>query len=154
MSLPDEYLSVPPEYQIVTIRTVNFPRSLVYKAWTDPRHLKNWWGPKGFTNTFLEHDLRPGGRWRFVMHGPNGGNYKNDCVFLYLSEPECVVWKRYSQPYFSVVAWFEEEGAQTTITFRMIFDNLDTRRKVAAVAVDANEENMDRLEAELADMNQ
>ena len=58
--------------EIVSIRVFDFPRELVFNAWTDPEHLVHWWGPKGFTNTFHEFDLRPGGIWRFVMHGPDG----------------------------------------------------------------------------------
>lgn len=78
MNTLDNYLSAPPNCQIVTTRTVNAPITQVFKAWTDPEHLKNWWGPKGFTNTFIEHDLRPGGKWRYIMHGPKAGNYKNE----------------------------------------------------------------------------
>ena len=49
-------------------RVFDAPRERVFRAWTDPEHLKQWWGPKGFTNTFHEFDMRPGGHWRFVMH--------------------------------------------------------------------------------------
>ena len=66
--------------EIVTTRVFNAARELVFKAWTDPDHLVHWWGPKGFTNTFQEFDLRPGGIWRFVMHGPDGVDYKNKSV--------------------------------------------------------------------------
>ena len=52
-------------------RVFNVPREFVFKAWTDPNHLCQWWGPKGFTNTFQEFDMRPGGHWHFVMHGPD-----------------------------------------------------------------------------------
>ncbi len=55
---------------ITSSRIVNAPRELVFMAWTDPQHLQNWWGPKGFTNTFHEFDLAPGGRWKYTMHGP------------------------------------------------------------------------------------
>lgn len=153
MDIPDEYLYAPPDCLIETVRTVDFPRTLVFKAWADPEHLKNWWGPKDFTNTFLEHDLRPGGKWRFVMHAPKGGNFQNECEFVAISAPAHIVWKRHSQPLFRVAATFEEEGAGTIITFRMLFDDPELCRKVAAVAVGANEENMDRLEAELARMD-
>lgn len=71
-----------PDCEIVSSRTVNASQELVYKAWTDPDHLKIWWGPKGFTNTFDEFDLREGGRWRFIMHAPEKGNFKNDCEFI------------------------------------------------------------------------
>ncbi|MFH1497739.1 MAG: SRPBCC domain-containing protein, partial [Verrucomicrobiota bacterium] len=59
----------PDDRQIVTTRTIVQPRALVFRAWTDPKQLAVWWGPDGFTNTFHEFDLRPGGDWKFVMHG-------------------------------------------------------------------------------------
>ena len=62
-------------------RVFDAPPERVFRAWTDPNHLAQWWGPKGFTNTFEEFDLRPGGPWRFVMHGPDGTDYKNHSVF-------------------------------------------------------------------------
>ncbi len=67
-----------PDHEIVSSRIVNASRELVYRAWTEPNHLKNWWGPAGFTNTFKEFDLRPGGKWNFIMHGPDKGNYLNE----------------------------------------------------------------------------
>jgi uncharacterized protein YndB with AHSA1/START domain len=97
--------------EIVTTRVFDAPRELVFKAWTDPDHLAQWWGPKGFTNTFQEFDMRPGGIWRFVMHGPDGVDHKNKSVFVEVVKPG---------------------------------------RKV--YAVEANEQNLDRLEAELAKM--
>ncbi|HEX6774746.1 MAG TPA: SRPBCC domain-containing protein [Methylomirabilota bacterium] len=66
--------------EIVTTRVLAWPRERVVRAWTDPDHLARWWGPKGFTNTFQEFDLRPGGRGQFVMHGPNGADYPNQSV--------------------------------------------------------------------------
>lgn len=67
-----------PDCEIVTARTINFPRELVYAAWTEPEHLKTWWGPAGFTNTFHEFDFRVGGRWKFTMHGPDKGHFPNE----------------------------------------------------------------------------
>lgn len=58
--------------EIVSVRVVNASREIVFKAWTDPQHLRSWWGPNGFTNTFHEFDLKPEGHWRFTMHGPDG----------------------------------------------------------------------------------
>ena len=53
--------------EIVTTRVVDAPRDRVFGAWANPDQLARWWGPEGFTNTFYEFDLRPGGAWRFVM---------------------------------------------------------------------------------------
>lgn len=73
--------SINPDCEIVTIRIVNAPRTIAYKAWSDPIYLKNWWGPAGFTNTFDEFEFKEGGKWNFTMHGPEKGNYVNSCEF-------------------------------------------------------------------------
>ena len=56
----------------------DFPRELVWQAWTDPKHLAQWWGPKSFTNPTCQVDARPGGKIWIVMRGPKGGDYDND----------------------------------------------------------------------------
>ena len=58
-------------------RLFDAPRSLVFEAWTDPKHLAHWWGPNGFSLTTHSFDFRAGGVWRFVMHGPDGRDYQN-----------------------------------------------------------------------------
>jgi len=68
-------------------RVFDAPRERVFRAWTDPEHLKQWWGPKGFTNTFHEFGMRPGGHWRFVMHGPDGVDYKNHSILSRSQSP-------------------------------------------------------------------
>ena len=63
-----EILSTTPDCEIVSSRILNTPREIVYRAWSEPEHLKNWWGPAGFTNTFNEFDFKVGGKWNFIMH--------------------------------------------------------------------------------------
>lgn len=142
-----------PDCEIVSTRIVPFTREQVFTAWTDPAHLRNWWGPAGFSNTFHEFDLRISGRWRFTMHGPDKGNYPNDCEFTHIEKPSLVAWKRHSQPLFRVMASFDEIATgKTKIIFRMIFDSPEECAKVKKFAVPKNEENFDRLEAELTMM--
>lgn len=74
--------------EIIATRVFKTPRLLVFKAWTDPDHLIHWWGPKGFTSTFHEFDLRPGGVWRLVMHGPNGADFQNESIFVEIVKPD------------------------------------------------------------------
>ena len=62
-------------------RLFDAPRSLVFEAWTDPKHLAHWWGPNGFSLTTHSFDFRAGGVWRFVMHGPDGRDYENRITF-------------------------------------------------------------------------
>lgn len=76
------------ECTILSSRTFSFEIDTVYKAWTEPQWLAQWWGPEGFTNTFYEYDLRVGGKWDFTMHGPDGKDYKNLSEFLLIEIPD------------------------------------------------------------------
>ena len=78
--------------EIVVTRVFDAPRALVFKLWTDPEHLAHWWGLNGFTITNYEMDVRLGGVWRFVMHGPNGVDYQNKVVYREVVEPERLVY--------------------------------------------------------------
>ena len=142
-----------PDCEIVSSRVFNVPRERMYRAWSNPNHLKNWWGPAGFTNTFHEFDFRVGGKWSFIMHGPDKGHYANECEFIKIEVPSLIAWKRYSKPLFQVLATFEEvsEG-KTKLVFKMLFQTTEECRKIKPFAVDKNEENFDRLEKELAKM--
>lgn len=136
---------------IVTTRVLHVPRELVFRAWTEPDHLRKWWGPKGFTNTFKEYDLRPGGKWRFVMHGPEGGNYNNECTFIRIEPPGFIAWEHVSPPYFHIIVRFDEiAGGSTQLTWTMRFRTTEECEKLRSFVTGKNEENLDRLEAELA----
>jgi uncharacterized protein YndB with AHSA1/START domain len=144
--------SASPDLEIVSTRQFDFPRELVFRAWTNPVHLARWWGPNGFTNTFHTFDLRPGGQWSFVMHGPDGTNYKNESVFREIVKPERIVFDHVSEPAFQVVATFTEEAGKTRVFFRMIFKTAAVCTAVKRYAVDCNEQNFDRLTVELTAM--
>lgn len=141
-----------PEREIVNTRVFASPRGHVWRAWTDPAILAKWWGPNGFTNTFDEFDQRPQGHWRFVMHGPDGTDYKNHSVFLEITPQERIVFDHISGHLFRVVATFEDAPGGTKVTFRMIFQTAEERERIAVFAVDANEQNFDRMGAELEKM--
>lgn len=104
--------------ELAATRIFDAQRELVFKAWTTPEHLAQWWGPRGFTNTFQEFDLRPGGVWRFIMHGPHGADYPNQSVFVEIVPPERIVLQHVSEPRFQVTAIFEDLGGKTRLTFR------------------------------------
>ena len=149
-----EIIKTTPDCEIVSSRIFNFSRELVFRAWSEPEHLKNWWGPAGFTNTFNEFDFRVGGKWTFIMHGPEKGNYPNECEFIKIEKPSIIAWKRYSKPHFQVVATFEEvSDSKTKLVFKMLFNTADECGKLKPFVVDKNEENFDKLEVELEIMN-
>ena len=140
--------------EIVTTRLFRFPRHLVYRAWTEPEHLKNWWGPKGFTNTINIFDFRIGGKWSFIMHGPDKGNYPNECTFSAIREPELIVWDRQSKPLFQVEVQFHEISSnETRVIFKQKFATIEECEKLRKYVPEKNEENMDRLQEELEKMN-
>ena len=143
-----------PDCEIVTIRDFQANREMVYEAWTNPIHLANWWGPRGFTNTFSEFDFRVGGRWKFVMHGPEKGNYPNEVEFTEIIPLELIAWNRITQPWFQVVTTFVEVSKNLTkLSFRMVFKTAEECNKLKRFVVEKNEENMDKLEEELRKMN-
>lgn len=149
-----EIIKTTPDCEIVSSRIFNFPREFVFRAWSEPEHLKSWWGPAGFTNTFNEFDFRVGGKWSFIMHGPEKGNYPNECEFIKIEKPAIIAWKRFSKPHFQVVASFEEvSDDKTKVVFKMLFNTADECAKLKPFVVDKNEENFDKLDVELASMN-
>ncbi|WP_026729376.1 SRPBCC family protein [Flavobacterium denitrificans] len=152
--MKSEITATTPESEIVTTRVLNFPQELVFKAWSDPDHLKNWWGPKGFTNTFNEFNFCEGGKWSFIMHGPEAGNYANECEFIKIDRPNLIAWKRYSKPLFQILTTFETvDENKTKVVFKMLFETVEECQKLKPYVVDKNEENFDKLEVELSKMN-
>src|SRR5271155_3914272 len=107
--------------EIVTMRVFEAPRELVFAAWTEPKHVAEWWGPNGFTNTIYEMDVRPGGAWRFVMHGPDGVDYKNEFVYDEVVRPERIVYRHVSPPNFHATVTFDDHAGKTKLTMRMLF---------------------------------
>lgn len=144
-----------PDCEIVHTRIVNASKELVFKAWTDPEYLKNWWGPKGFTNTFHRFDLVSGGEWSYTMHGPDGGDYLNEAVFVKIDAPNFLIWNHISNPPFQMVGLFDEmPDNKTKVTFKMVFTTPEECKQKKQFVLDKNEENLDRLETELLKIKQ
>ncbi len=80
------------EGKVAITRVFDAPRALVWRAWTDPAMMANWFGPRGFTSSVPELDLRVGGALRIVMHGPDGNDYPMKGVFLEVAPPERLVY--------------------------------------------------------------
>jgi uncharacterized protein YndB with AHSA1/START domain len=136
--------------EFVHSRLIDAPRERVFRAFADPAHLARWWGPKGFSNTFEVFDLRPGGTWRFVMHGPDGTDYPNESVFREIVAPERVIFEHLSEGHhFFMTITFAAQGERTLVGWRQVFDTPEHRERIAKFVLDANEQNLDRLEAEV-----
>ena len=139
--------------EIVSTRVFDAPRELVFRMWTDPEHIGEWWGPRGFTNTISKMDVRPGGVWEFVMHGPDGTDYKNKIVYVEVVRPERIVYDHVSGPLFRATVTFADEGGRTRLTVRMLFDSAAQRNKVAEEfgAVEGLAQMLDRFDEQLAE---
>ncbi|RNB80118.1 polyketide cyclase [Brevibacillus fluminis] len=141
------------EREIVITRVFNAPRELVFDAWTKEEHLSKWWGPQGFTTTFQKFEMKPGGTWQFIMHGPDGVDYPNTNVFVEIVKPERIVIKHAVFPHFMATATLEDLDGKTKLTYRTVFEENDAVfDKVKTYAVPGAEQTMDRLEEHLASM--
>jgi uncharacterized protein YndB with AHSA1/START domain len=131
----------------VSTRVLGAPRDVVFEAFSDPDRLVQWWGPAGFTNTFSEFDLRPGGAWRFVMHGPDGTVYELAKDFVEVVRPERIVLQHLQPMHrFRMTMIFTERPRGTELTWRMLFEATEDARALERFIVEANEQNFDRLE--------
>lgn len=120
--------------EITFTRLLDAPRNLVFDVWTQPEHLLKWWGPDGFTQTFYEYDLRVGGIWHFMMHGPDGRDYPNKIVFTDVTKPERLAFKHSGAESEGVSheteITFEEEKGKTKLTMKMIFSTAEEMQRV------------------------
>jgi len=120
---------------IAGTRIFDAPRALVFSAWTEPRHLAQWWGPNGFSTTTDSFDFRPGGVWRFVMHGPDGRDYQNRITFDEIVPPERIAYHHgggddVEPVQFKTLVTFEDLGPKTKLTMLGIFPSAEERDRV------------------------
>ena len=134
--------------EIVATRVVDAPREHVFEMFTDRQHVARWWGPKGFTSTIDEMDVRPGGVWRFVMHGPDGIDYKNKIVYDEIARPERLVYTHTGGAQFQATATFTSYGEKTVLAMRMLFGSSRERDRVVKKfgAIEGLSQTLDRLE--------
>lgn len=145
------------EREIVLSRLLDAPRDLVWQAWTDPAQVVRWWGPQGFTTTTREMDVRPGGVWRFVMHGPDGRDYLNRIVFDEVVKPERLSYRHAGEGadegvQFATTVTFAERGRRTELTLRMVFSSAADRDRVIRDygAIEGGKQTLARLARYLA----
>jgi uncharacterized protein YndB with AHSA1/START domain len=144
--------------EIVLTRTLDAPRDRVFAVWTDPKHVTNWYGPNGFTVTIHEMDVRPGGVWRFIMHGPDGTDFDNYISFVEVVRPERLVFLHGStandpNAFDSSVTFAEqgEAGDKTLVTLRLLFKTKEQRdQTIGFGAVELGYQTLGRLAAYVA----
>jgi len=135
-------------------RLLSAPGELVWEVWTQPGHIKNWWGPEGFKNTITKMEVKPGGAWEFIMHGPDGTDYRNKHIYMELVPPEKIVMQHITAPKFIMTAIFEARGNKTLVTLQSVFESAAQLQEVIKVfkADTGMKQHMDRMEKYLAAM--
>lgn len=129
-------------------RLLKAPIELVWEVWTNPEHIKNWWGPNGFTNTISEMNVTPGGEWNLIMHGPDGTDYKNKSVFKEVIKHKKIVYEHVSDPKILATIEFESRGDSTFINWHMLFETKEEFIRVVKTykADEGIKQNMEKLE--------
>jgi uncharacterized protein YndB with AHSA1/START domain len=153
MTMPDNVAEdVAADREIVVTRLIDAPRELVFDAFTHPAHVSRWWGPHGFTTTTQSMDVRPGGAWTFVMHGPDGTDYDNRIVYEDVVRPERLIYRHEGEAgdkpvRFRTTVTFVAEGRRTRITLRAVFATAAERAHVARKhgAVEGAQQTVARL---------
>lgn len=134
--------------EVHTQRIIAASRERVFAAWTDPELLARWWGPTGFTNTFHRYELKPEGMWEFTMHGPNGTNFNNTCVFKRIEAPAYLEFDHMKEMHFyKAMVTLTEVPEGTRAEWIMRFNTAEELAPIRAFIERANEENMDKLHA-------
>jgi uncharacterized protein YndB with AHSA1/START domain len=137
--------------ELAITRIFDIDRETMFEVWTNPEHIAHWFGPNGFTNTISEMDVRPGGVWRFVMHGPDGVDYPNKITYLEVVRPERLVYLHGDDEdpsRFEVTITFEEQDGQTKLSMRSLFRTAEELDFVVEKhgALEGMHQNMDRLD--------
>lgn len=137
--------------EIVISRTIHAFRDLVFEAFTDVRHLSEWWGPTGFTTTTRFFEFREGGHWDFIMHGPDGTDYPNWITWREVVPPERITLLHGDSAddpnAFESSLTFEARGETTEVVMRTIFPTPELRDQAVREyhAIEGGQQTLGRL---------
>ena len=143
--------AIDPDAAVSTERVLAADPRTVFAAFRQPERLARWWGPSGFTNTFERFDFAPGGRWVFVMHGPNGASYPNESVFREIQPDARIVIEHVVKPWYRLTVTLTPHGDGTHLTWVQEFESAEMADRMRRLSEPANEQNLDRLQALLAE---
>ncbi len=156
------------ERELVITRTFDAPRELVWKVWTEAAHIEKWWGPRGFDTKVTEMDIRPGGKWNYVMIGPDGTEYPGKGVFSEVVPPERIVaTDEFGDKYDEIMpgvdlpkglvttALFDDLGSRTRLTLTISHATVEDRKKHEEMGVVAGwGSSFDKMDEYLAEIQQ
>lgn len=134
-----------------TSREFSYSPASIFSVIANPESLARWWGPNGFTTTFSRFEFKPSSKWSFIMHSPDGTDYPNESEFAVIIPDEKVVIRHVCEPFFTLTVQIEETEDGSKVNWLQEFDSEEVAEKVAHIAIPANEQNLDRLAAEISD---
>lgn len=151
-SNPKVTVTLPSDREIQFSRVFEWPRELLFEAWTKPEHVRNWWGCSHANLTVCEIDFRPGGEWRFVMQMPDGSEHPFKGVYREIVPQERLVYTEcYDAPSIGCPEWlttvtFEQEGNGTKLTAVHLHGSKEARDGHLRSGMESGlTETMDRL---------
>ncbi len=133
-----------------TSRTIPSDINTVFAAISNQTRLARWWGPDGFANVVEVCEFMPGGKWHFTMCGPDGKQYANENVFTDVQAPNKVVIQHVSEPKFRLTIGLSSHERGTRVSWEQVFEDAEVGSRLEHIVVPANEQNLDRLAAEVA----
>lgn len=133
--------------EIFVERTFNAPVELVWEVFTKREHIKEWWGPNGFTNTIEKMDVKPEGQWKFVMHGPDGEDFENLNIYKIIEKYQKIVMEHVGWPNHLYTITFTAQGNKTHVHWHMLFESEELLEQVVRThGVDKGlEQNIEKL---------
>jgi uncharacterized protein YndB with AHSA1/START domain len=148
-------IAEPGKQEIIITRILDAPRDLVFKAYTDPNVIPQWWGPRDLTTVVDQMEVRPGGIWRFVHRDAEGNEYGFHGVYHDVVSPERIVstFEFEGVPGHVLLATmtFEEQDGKTKLTDASVFQSVEDRDGMLQSGMEGGaSESMDRLDEYLA----
>lgn len=146
-------ISTPSDQEIVLTRAFDAPRDLVFEAWTNPEHVRSWWGPRSHTMLVCEADVRPGGTWRYVSRTEDGAEVPFKGVYREVSAPDRLVYTEMydvepynaGDPAVNTVT-FTEKDRKTLVTVTTVYPAKEVRDFVLTTGMEVGAaESYDRL---------
>ncbi|MFV2019026.1 SRPBCC family protein [Micromonospora sp. LOL_023] len=144
--------------EIMISRVIDAPPDLVFEAFTEVRHLSQWWGPDGFSTTTRSFEFRVGGEWDFVMHGPDGTDYSEWITWTEIVPPQRIALlhgeSRHDPNAFESTLAFAPDGAATRIVMRTVFPTRELRDQAVEKyhAIEGGQQTLSNLAAYVAEL--
>ena len=152
------WASWPLEREVVLARVVDADRDTVFRAWTDPAQIVQWFGPEGFVIETHEIDIRSGGVWRFAMISPDGVHYSNRMEFLRVEPPSLLEANHGSdsdndpERFRLLVTFDEQDNGKTVVTLRQMHPSKARRDTVIGFgAVEFGAQTLNKLANHVAE---